>query len=93
MKLSLIAVLLALPVAALAQQQPPLQQQLDTASATVTRVVTGLTNALASDAQQIDAMRQQMQQVQQQLQAVTKERDALKEAAAKAAAPTPDQAK
>ena len=79
-KIAAVFLFFATPV--LAQQQPPtVQQELDGAVATVTRTVTGLTNALAQDAMQIDRMRAQIAALQKQVDALTKERDDPKAAA------------
>lgn len=74
--LILAAVLLA-PLAAQAQTPQQLQQQLDSATATTTRIMVGLSNQIASDQQQIAELQAQVKKLESE----------------KAAAPKPDAAK
>lgn len=74
---TIIAAAMLLPLAAHAQG---LEQQVDTAVASITRAASGMSNQIAMDQQRIA-------QLMQQVQAVTAERDKLKTDATKPADP------
>lgn len=71
----LASLLIASPALA---QQAPVQPQIDSATATVTRIVIGLGNQIATDAATIEMQQRQIDALRQQVDTLTKERDAAK---------------